>query len=165
MTNVLFEFADPNAAAAWHAIDGRVMGGVSRSTLRHDPAAHAVFEGTVCLAHDGGFASVRSDPGDRGLAGAGSCLIEVRGDTRTFKLGLMTDDGFDSVNDQASLTPVGIDRQTLQLPLAHFRASFRGRDVIGAPALDPACIRQVGLMIAAREAGPFALHIRRISLA
>jgi NADH dehydrogenase [ubiquinone] 1 alpha subcomplex assembly factor 1 len=30
---------------------------------------------------------------------------------------------------------------------------------------DPARIRQVGLMIAARQAGPFELHIRRICLA
>jgi NADH dehydrogenase [ubiquinone] 1 alpha subcomplex assembly factor 1 len=53
----------------------------------------------------------------------------------------------------------------LRLPLACFRASFRGREVPGAPVLDPARIRQVGLMIAARQAGPFALDIRRISLA
>ena len=54
--------------------------------------------------------------------------------------------------------------QTLRLPLADFRASFRGREVLGAPSLDPARIRQVGLMIAARQAGPFTLDIRRISL-
>ena len=35
----------------------------------------------------------------------------------------------------------------------------------GAPALNPARIRQAGLMIAERQAGPFALAIRRISLA
>jgi NADH dehydrogenase [ubiquinone] 1 alpha subcomplex assembly factor 1 len=34
-----------------------------------------------------------------------------------------------------------------------------------APALDPARIRQVGLMIAGRQAGPFALDMRRIGLA
>ena len=55
--------------------------------------------------------------------------------------------------------------QILQLPLANFRATFRGREVPGAPALDPACIRQVGLMIAERQSGAFALAIRRISLA
>jgi len=48
--------------------------------------------------------------------------------------------------------------------LATFRASFRRRDVPGAPILDPARIRQVGMMIAARQANSFALDIRRISL-
>jgi hypothetical protein len=161
----MFDFADPTAANAWQAIDDRVMGGVSSSTLRHHPAGHAVFEGTVSLERNGGFASVRSSPGERGLPGARSCQIEVRGDNKLFKVSLLTDDGFDSLNYQASFSPAGTDWRTLHLPLAEFRASFRGREVINAPALDPARIRQVGLMIAARQAGPFELHIRRISLA
>ena len=77
---------------------------------------------------------------------------------------MLTDDGFDSVNYQASFAPSGTDWQTLRLPLTTFRASFRGCEVPGAPALDPARIRQVGLMIAAKQAGRFALHIKRISL-
>ncbi len=161
----LFDFSDPRAAEAWRAIDDRVMGGVSRSRLRHDRAGHAVFEGEVSLAQNGGFASVRSSPGERGQAGATTCLIEARGDPKQFKLSLLTDDGFDSVNYQASFAPDPHHWQTISLPISSFRASFRGRDVPGAPALDPARIRQVGLMIAARQAGSFALDIRRIALA
>lgn len=160
----LFDFSDPRAADAWRAIDDRVMGGVSRSRLRHDPTGHAVFEGEVSLAQNGGFASVRSGPAERGQAGATTCLIEVRGDPRQFKLSLLTDDGFDGINYQASFTTMGHDWQTISLPLTTFRATFRGRDVPGAPALDPARIRQVGLLIAGRQAGPFALDIRRIGL-
>ena len=165
MLTTLFDFTDPSAANAWHAIDDRVMGGISRSTMRHDPAGHAVFEGTVSLERNGGFASVRSSHGERGLAGAKACLIELRGDNKQFKLSLLTDDGFDSLNYQASFAPKGTDWQTLKLPLADFHASFRGREVRDAPPLDPARIRQAGLMIAARQAGPFTLDIRRISLA
>ncbi len=164
MLTLLFDFTDPNAANAWHAIDDRVMGGISRSTLRHDPAGHAVFQGTVSLEQNGGFASVRSSPGERGLSGATACLIELRGDNKQFKLSLLTDDGFDSLNYQASFAPKGTDWQTLHLPLADFRASFRGSEVTNAPPLAPARIRQVGLMIAARQAGPFTIDIRRISL-
>ena len=164
MHTTLFDFSDPNAANAWHAIDDRVMGGISRSTLRHDPAGHAVFEGTVSLERNGGFASVRCSPGELGLAGARACLIELRGDNKQFKLSLLTD-GFDSLSYQASFAPQGTDWQTLHLLLADFRASFRGREVTNAPPLAPARIRQVGLMIAARQAGAFALDIRRIGLA
>jgi hypothetical protein len=165
MPKVLFDFADPNAANAWYAIDDRVMGGVSRSMLLNDPTGHAVFDGTVSLERNGGFASVRSRPGERGLPGAEACLIELRGDNKQFKLSLWTDEAFDSLSYQDSFAPAGEHWQTLRLPLAAFRASFRGREVPGAPPLDPARIRQVGLMIAARQEGPFALHIRRISLA
>jgi len=161
----LFDFGDPAAVDAWRAIDDRVMGGVSRSHLRQDRAGHAVFEGEVSLAQNGGFASVRSSPGERGQASATACLIEVRGDAKPFKLSLLTDDGFDSVNYQANFAPDKHLWQTISLPISSFRASFRGRDVPGAPALDPARIRQVGLMIAGRQSGPFALDIRRIGLA
>jgi NADH dehydrogenase [ubiquinone] 1 alpha subcomplex assembly factor 1 len=161
----LFDFSDPLAVDAWRAIDDRVMGGVSRSRLRHDPAGHAVFEGEVSLAQNGGFASVRSSPGERGLAGAATCLIEARGEPRQFKLSPLTDDSFDSVNYQANFTTTGHDWQAISLPISAFRASFCGREVPGAPALDPARIRQVGLLIAGRQAGPFALDIRRIGLA
>ena len=161
----LFDFSDPRSVDAWRAIDDRVMGGVSRSRLRHDQAGHAVFEGEVSLDRNGGFASLRSSPGERGQAGATTCLIEARGDAKHFKLSLLTDDGFDSVNYQANFTPSGTDWQTLHLPITAFRASFRGREVPDAPPLDPARIRQVGVMIAARQAGAFTLAIRTISLA
>lgn len=165
MPKALFDFTDPNAANAWHAIDDRVMGGISRGKLRHDPAGYAAFEGTVSLERNGGFASVRSRPAARGLPGAAACVIEIHGDNKQFKFSLLTDDGFDSLNYQASFTPSGTDWQTLRLPLEAFRASVRGREVPGAPPHDPARIRQVGLMITARQAGPFALDLKRISLA
>lgn len=165
MSKVLFDFTDPDEADFWHAIDDRMMGGISHSTLRHDPAGHALFAGIVSLERNGGFASVRSSPGERGQTGATACLIELRGDKKQFKLSLLTDDVFDSLNYQISFAPAGDDWQSLHLPLADFRASFRGREVSGAPPLDPARVRQVGLMIAARQAGPFVLDVRRISLA
>lgn len=84
MSMMLFDFIDPRAVDAWRAIDDRVMGGVSRSSLRHDPAGHAVFEGEVSLERNGGFASVRSSPDERGQPGANTCLIEVRGDPKQF---------------------------------------------------------------------------------
>lgn len=160
---LLFDFADPNAVTGWSPIDDRVMGGVSSSRLRHDRAGHAVFEGTVSLERNGGFASVRSAPADRGWPGAQACFIEARATGQRFKLNLLTDDGLDSIHYQAGFAPSAC-WQTLSFPLSAFRATFRGRAVPGAPPLDPARIRQVGLLIAERQAGTFALEVRRIGL-
>jgi hypothetical protein len=163
--HVLFDFANLASVDAWAPIDDRVMGGISKSRLRHDAAGHAVFEGTVSLECNGGFASIRSAPAARGMTGAQSCFVEARGNAKRFKLNLLTDDGFDSLNYQAMFAPDPDRWQTFRIPLASFRPTFRGREVAGAPPLDPTRIRQVGLMIAERQAGPFALAIRRISLA
>lgn len=133
-------------------------------------SAHYVrhFGGHIpCCAQ--GFASVRSSPGDHGLAGAQACLVELRGgDGKQFKINLITEDSFDSINYQASFTaPAGArdaNWRTRRVELKEFRPTFRGREVPGAPVLDPAKIRQVGLMISARQAGSFALDVRSISL-
>ncbi|MEO8122916.1 MAG: CIA30 family protein [Burkholderiales bacterium] len=164
MSLLLFDFSDPGAVPQWAPIDDRVMGGISRSRLRYDQGGHAVFEGEVSLERNGGFASVRSAPAARGKPGAEACLIEVRADGNRYKLSLLTNDGFDSINYQIGFESAGVTWQTLRLPLAAFHATFRGREVTGAPALDAARIRQIGLMIADRQAGPFALDIRRLSL-
>lgn len=162
---LLFDFADPDAVAAWSPIDDRVMGGISCSRLRYDPSGNAVFEGTVSLERNGGFASVRSAPGARGKTGAVDCLLEVRGDAKRFKLNLLTEDAFVGLNYQSSFTPKPGDWKIFRIVLAAFCPTFRGRELQGVPALDSARIRQVGLMIADRQAGPFTLAVRRISLA
>ncbi len=161
---LLFDFRAPAAVGEWQAIDDRVMGGLSLSRMRHDPAGHAVFEGSVSLAQGGGFASVRSQPAARGLAGAQHGFIELRGEGKRYKLSLLAGDALDGIPHQMSFTP-GPTWQTLYLPLRDFRASFRGRELPGATAIDPARIRQLGLLIGERQAGPFALEIRRIGLA
>jgi len=162
---ILFDFGDPLAVREWAPIDDRVMGGLSRSRLRHDQAGHAVFEGEVSLERGGGFASVRSTPAARGLPGAVACLIELRGHPgQQFKLNLLADDAFDALLHQAPLRVEGTGWTTLHIPLSDFRPTFRGREVPGAPALDPARIRQVGLMIAGRQAGAFGLEVRWIGL-
>jgi hypothetical protein len=162
MLRKLFRFESAASVADWSAIDDTVMGGVSRSRMRHDPAGHAVFEGTVSMEYGGGFASVRSLPADFGVSGAVSYVLDVRGDGKRFKLNLRTDDTFDGVNYQAAFeTPAGTWTM-VRLPLRDFRPTFRGRAVTGAPPLDPARVRQIGLMIADRQAGPFALSVRSI---
>ncbi len=57
--DLLIDFADPSTVALWNPINDGVMGGVSSSQMRHDPAGHAVFTGRVSFENNGGFASVR----------------------------------------------------------------------------------------------------------
>jgi hypothetical protein len=113
------------------------------------------------LAWGGGFASVRRRrPTSRCLARP--ALLEARGDGRRYKLNLRTDDSFDGINYQAAFTPAADGWSLLRLPIADFRPRFRGRTLDAAPPLDPARVRQVGLMIADRQPGPFTLALRSI---
>ena len=164
MGTLLFDFRRADTVGTWSPIDDRVMGGVSRSQLRYDGEGHAMFEGEVSLDNNGGFASVRSAPLPMGEPDATALVLEVRGDGRCYKLSVRTDDGFDGVSYQTAFTPPEGQWVTLDLPLANFHPVFRGRAVPGAPLLEPARLRQLGLMIADRQAGHFALAVRTISL-
>jgi hypothetical protein len=162
MTRELFDFQAAESTADWSAIDDAVMGGISSSRLRHDPAGHGVFEGVVSLDNNGGFASVRSHPAALGAPGATSYVLDIRGDGKRYKLTLRTDDSFDGVNYQAAFETPRDQWTTVRLPVSEFRPTFRGRVVAAAPPLDPGRVRQIGLTIADRQTGPFVLAVRSI---
>ena len=162
MPRELFRFDSLVSVADWFAIDDSVMGGVSRSRLRHDAAGHAVFEGVVSLENNGGFASVRSRPLDLAAPGAANYSLEVRGDGKRYKLNVRADDAFDGISYQARFEPAAGTWTVVRLPLSGFRPTYRGRSVPGAPPLDPGRVRQIGLIIAERQAGSFALRLRSI---
>jgi len=164
MSRELFRFDTAASVADFSPIDDRVMGGRSASRLRHDPSGYAVFEGEVSLENGGGFASVRSRPLPLGETQAVTCRIEVLGDGKRYKLNLRTDDLFDGVTYQATFEPVRGEWTVLRLPLASFVPTWRGRPVDGASALRPESLRQLGLVIGDRQAGPFALAVRSIAL-
>jgi len=159
---ILFDFGDPEAATAWQAIDDRVMGGVSRSRLRATDG-HAVFEGTVSDRNNGGFASVRAPVATSGADELQHLQIEQRGASSLYYVNLRTDLASDAISYRGEFSATE-GWATLELPLADFAATFRGRSVRDAPPLEPDAIRQVGLMIAERQLGAFTLQVRRIAL-
>ena len=164
MKHPLYRFDTPAGVIPWRAIDDRVMGGVSASHMRHDPTGHGVFAGEVSLDNNGGFASVRAPAvAPEAAAGALACLLEVRGDGRRYKFNLRSDDGFDGVTHQAAFQPPAGEWAVIRLPLAGFAATWRGRPASAEPPT-AVQIKQIGLLIADRQAGPFRLDVRVIAL-
>jgi len=155
-------FDTPETVTQWRAIDDQVMGGMSASRMRFDPASFAVFEGVVSLENNGGFASVRAACTDLASAHISGYQLTVRGDGKRYKLNLRTDDAFDGVNYQAVFVPPAGVWVTLTLHVADFQPTWRGRPVPEAGPLHPARVCQLGWMVADRQAGPFALAIASI---
>ncbi len=157
-------FNSPQSIQAWRTINDGVMGGVSSSAFRFDPQGFALFKGEVSLDFGGGFASVRALTQELARANFAGVELEVLGDGKRYKLNLFTDQSFDGLAYQAEFTPPATEWATVSIPKASFVASFRGRPVLGAPTLDGSRIQQVGLMIAGKQAGPFCLKLKEISL-
>jgi hypothetical protein len=157
----VLDFRDPAQGPAWTAVDDRVMGGLSASRIEMIPEGLA-FSGVVSLEQNGGFASIRAQPREYDLAGATAFILRVQGDGQTYKFGIRTDDALDGVQYQARFSTQAGEWLDVMLPITDFQPTFRGREVVDAPALDPARIRSFGFLIADRQAGPFRLVIESI---
>jgi monofunctional biosynthetic peptidoglycan transglycosylase len=159
---VIFSFAMAEACAGWHVIDDVVMGGASHSIARCTERGTLLFSGTVSLANGGGFASIRSAPGQYDLRSRAGVALRVRGDGKTYKLNLKTDTRFDGVQYQVAFKTATGAWEEIRLPFSAFEPRFRGRPVPDAPALDPAGVTTFGLLIADKQAGAFRLELEHI---
>lgn len=155
----------PEAVEAWYVVNDGVMGGRSSSVLRHARGDTAVFEGTLSLENNGGFASVRTQIADGALAGATALLLAVRGDGKRYQLRLRMSRGFDGLAYAASFETTAGEWSTVEIPLERFRPTFRGNVPRNAGPLDPVRVRQIGLMLADEQEGPFRLEIAAIDAA
>ena len=165
MTDRTCRFATPASVADWYAIDDAVMGGVSSSRMDYDRQGHAVFSGSVSLANNGGFASIRSAATGCASAGGTAYLLTLRGDGKRYKFSIRTGAEFDGVSYQASFQPTAGEWTVARLPAADFVATWRGRVVDNAAPLDLARVQQFGFLIADKQAGPFRLEVRSIEVA
>jgi monofunctional biosynthetic peptidoglycan transglycosylase len=146
----------------WRNIDDRVMGGVSSSRMVIADGV-AIFSGVVSLERNGGFASVRSTPGQHDLGDFDGLVLRVLGDGNRYSVRVRTEDSFDGVSYQAKIEPAAGEWQEVFVPFDRFQPVYRGRLVAGYRALDPAAIRSFGLLIADKQSGPFRLEIEWIA--
>jgi hypothetical protein len=158
---LLLDFSDPTTARLFVAVDDRVMGGVSQSRLRQRGDS-AAFEGELSTERNGGFASVRSELRPFDLSAFEGIALHVRGDGRTYKLRLRTDESFDGVSYQASLTTTAGAWTTIRVPFEEFRPTYRGRVPTGVGPLDPSAVKSFGLLVADEQVGSFRLELRWI---
>jgi NADH dehydrogenase [ubiquinone] 1 alpha subcomplex assembly factor 1 len=153
------DFAHPASAPHWIAVNDDVMGGLSRSApARVD--GHLQFRGTLSLANNGGFASIRTTGMDFDLARASAIVLRVRGDGRTYQVRLATDARHRGIRVSygggfATRAGQWID---VRVPFDALQPTVRGRRLDGPP-FDPANAREIGLLIADRREGPFALDV------
>ena len=152
------DFSRSGAARDFRVINDGVMGGVSTSRLSQAEGA-LMFEGSVSLENNGGFASFRGPVSIP--AGTRTLKVTLRGDGQRYKLALKTEDNNAGPQYQAGFVAPR-EWATVSFTPADFSAVFRGRSV-DAPTLVLDQMRAIGVLIADKQAGPFRLEIRSIS--
>ncbi len=159
----LIDLRDPAEPGRWVAVHDTVMGGRSEGGLTRDPDGHLVFAGHLSLENNGGFASVRTLPRELGLAERTGLIFRVRGDGRTYQVRLRLDDRFDGVAWRFPFATTAGRWTVVTVPFSACEPVWRGRRVPGQGPLPPARIRQLGFMLADKQAGDFRLEVARIA--
>jgi hypothetical protein len=156
---LIFDFEGTQGAEEWQTINDTVMGGASSSRMETTAGGTAVFLGNVSLENYGGFASVRSPLGDYDLSSSEGVEVRVKGDGKTYKLGVRDDAAFDGVVHQADFrTQPGVWEQ-IRIPFSELVPTYHGRMLESEPPLDRIRVKSFSFLIADKQEGPFSLEI------
>ena len=161
---ILVNFDNGPQEPGWIAVNDGVMGGQSRGMPRVENG-ELVFCGELSLANSGGFASVRSVGRDFDLSDASVVVLRVRGDGRSYQLRLATDTRYRgvSISYGAEFQTTAGEWTESRLPLASLTPTVRGAHLRGPP-LDSSNVREIGLLIADKREGAFALKVDWIAV-
>ncbi len=144
----------------WRLINDTVMGGISASKLDIDKGI-AKFSGTLSLEQNGGFASTRTTLSTPIASNVAMIRLQVKGDGRDYQLRLRTDNQWDSFAYSCHFSTKKDSWITLQLKPSDFTAVYRGRPV-EAPKLNFNNVKQLGFLVADKQAGQFELSFKAI---
>jgi uncharacterized surface protein with fasciclin (FAS1) repeats len=144
----------------WQTVLDGVMGGLSTGRIEAGNGGTLRFSGELSLENNGGFSQIRTSVPEGQFAGARGLLLRVKGDGRTYQCDLRSSQlRLMAGGYQRTFATVAGEWTEIELPLGEFVANSFGRRVRNAPELDPATIESVGITLADKKEGPFAIEI------
>ena len=155
---VLFSFERADVSEQWQTVNDGVMGGRSDGRFKINDNKRMEFYGTLSLANNGGFASVRSRGSKLGLVTGDTIVMRVRGDGREYSLNLYTPTRLTAFSYRAKFKTKKDEWIEVRVPLDNFLATAFGR-VLRNQALDPTEVNGLGILLGDKNAGPFNLEV------
>mgnify|MGYP001301094367 FL=1 len=145
----------------WRIVNDDVMGGVSKSNVTLDPSNFFIFfRGNLSMDNNGGFASCRHAFNDPKLEKTKLFKIRLKGDGKIYQFRVGTSETYASYcYDFQTIKDKWIEVDILTEKLI---PKIRGRYVPNAPSFDPKYVREIGILIAEKQEGKFALLLESI---
>lgn len=158
--NLLLVTTQANANARWYVVNDSVMGGISDSQVLYEND-NLVFKGTVSLANNGGFASIRTllDVQSQNIS---KIVLRIKGDGHTYQLRLRTNENMDGAAYTHSFSTTKSEWLDVEFLPEDFQLTYRGRLLERQPTINFKDIKQLGFMIADKQAGTFRLEVEQI---
>jgi monofunctional biosynthetic peptidoglycan transglycosylase len=160
----LFDFTEADPAKQWQTVNDGVMGGVSEGKFKITDAKTMEFFGTLSLANNGGFASVRTKGKKLSLEKGDTLVAKIRGDGRQYMLNLYPNKQRMAYSYRATVQTKKDEWIEVKVPLDKFEATSFGRIVKNAGLVKPEEINSLGFMLGDKKAGPFKMEIEWIKV-
>ena len=160
----LFDFTDADSAKEWQTVNDGVMGGVSDGKFKITGDKTMEFFGTLSLANNGGFASVRTKNKKMGFEKGDTLVAKVRGDGREYSINLYVNKPLVAFAYRATLQTKKDGWIEVKIPLDTFEATWFGKLVKDAGAVKPDEINALGFMLCDKTAGPFKMDVEWIKV-
>ena len=156
---LLLNFRDINDSGRWMVVNDGVMGGVSRSTVNLHNDGYLIFAGNVSTDYGGGFASIRTDYKNWGIGKHEGLILRVKGDGKTYQFRCRLGNNMNQIAYRHYFQTNNDEWQEIILPFKDFLPTYRGRVLNNFAELDPNQIKNLGVMISAKQVGDFKLEI------
>ena len=160
----LFDFTEADAPKQWQTVNDGVMGGVSEGKFKITDTKTMEFFGTLSLANNGGFASVRTKVKKLSLEKDDTLVAKIRGDGRQYMLNLYPNKQRMAYSYRATVQTMKDEWIEVKVPLDKFEATSFGRIVKNAGLVKPEEINSLGFMLGDKKAGPFKMEIEWIKV-
>ncbi len=160
----VLDFAGPEAAQKWQAVNDGVMGGVSDGRFKITDDKTLEFFGTLSLENNGGFASVRTKPADLDIKAGDTIVVRVKGDGREYVLNLYTKSRRMAFSYRAPLPTTKDEWTEVTVPLADFIPTAFGRRVQGMGPVEPDRINGLGFMLSDKKPGKFQMQVEWVKV-
>lgn len=158
-SRTLFDFSGASEFENWRIVVDGVMGGRSTGQLVSQQDT-LLFTGETSLENNGGFSSIRAPVPAGSLAGFDALQILVKGDGRTWILGVRGRSGMGADSYWSRFETRAGEWQTVTVPIAEMERQYFGTPIGGR--IQPSGVVGVEFYIYDKQAGPFRLQVDEI---
>ena len=148
----------------WVSINDTVMGGRSSGSVRVGEGGELVWSGNLSLENNGGFVSIRSQGAWFDWSDYDGVEVVIEGAGREVQVSAQRRDLYMRAGGYRALVPTEEQGDTaLFIPFSAFELKRFGRPISGPPLSEGlGRIGQMGLLIADKREGPFALTLKSL---
>ena len=126
-TLTIYEFNNKSIINDWQIVDDNVMGGISSSSISINKNGNGFFKGSVSLANNGGFSSVRYRTKAMNLIDKNHFIIRIKGDGKSFQFRVKS--AISESHSYKYIFSTNGQWQEIKIPFSVLSPTFRGRDL------------------------------------